>query len=325
MPYSRGSLDGARVGIWVSLSPVDGGERCGFRSFGVLLMLTFTFLGVGGAFTRRHYHSNVLVEAWADDPSRQNRPDDVLLIDFGASGPAALFALSEMAEFSYLRRDLQLDYSAIRGVFVTHTHADHIGGLEDMAFLSRFTYANAPRPELISDKRVIELLWDRSLRGGLEAVPGGLATLSDYFDVRELDHQIPDRRRFAMLDRYRFELFPTDHIRIHTKYDWPSFGFMVRDDQSEASVYFSGDTRFDLETHKLRLERADWVFHDAQLEDVPDPVHALISELRTMPESIRRKTYLYHYSDAWDQPAHQSAGAEFAGFVQQHLRYDILP
>jgi len=303
---------------------MDGGGRRGFGSFGVLLMLTFTFLGVGGAFTRRHYHSNVLVEAWADDPSRQNRPDDVLLVDFGASGPAAMSKLSEKTEFSYLRRGLQLDYSTIRAVFVTHTHADHIGGLEDMAFLSRFIHADAPKPELIGDKRVIELLWERSLRGGLEAAPGGLATLSDYFDVRELDHQIPDRRRFAMLDRYRFELFPTDHIRIHAKYDWPSFGLFARDDQSGASVFFSGDTRFDFEPYRPLLEQADFVFQDAQLEDVPEPVHALIGELRTMPESIRRKTHLYHYSDAWDQPAHQSAGADFAGFAQQHLRYNVL-
>ena len=152
-----------------------------------------------------------------------------------------------------------------------------------------------------------------------------LAKLSDYFEVRELDHQSAALRTFTMLDRYQFELFPTDHIRIHEKYDWPSFGLFVLSDQSDASVFFSGDTRFDFETHKPRLEQADLVFHDAQLEVIPDPVHALISELRTMPESIRRKTHLYHYSDAWQQPEHQAAAADFAGFVEQHRRYDVLP
>ena len=83
---------------------MDGGEQRGFKSVGVLLMLTFTFLGVGGAFTRRHYHSNVLVEAWADSPSQQNRPDEALLIDFGVQRDLpAMWALSEKAEFSYLR------------------------------------------------------------------------------------------------------------------------------------------------------------------------------------------------------------------------------
>ena len=56
-------------------------------------MLTFTFLGVGNAFAKRNYQSNILVEAWLKGSEAQDAPDDTLLIDFGTTGPLALHEL----------------------------------------------------------------------------------------------------------------------------------------------------------------------------------------------------------------------------------------
>ena len=292
-------------------------------------MLTFTFLGVGGAFARCLYQSNVLIEAWSRGPKHQQQPDDVLLVDFGATGPGALYALSGRPGFSYLRCGGRINYAAIRGVFVTHQHADHVGGLEDLAFASMFDpdadRTTSHKPELIGDTRVLGPLWDRTLRGGMEAAPGRLAVLEDYFTVRSLDHRDPQENRFYIADRYRAEPFPTDHIRIHAKYDWPSFGLTIADEASGASVFFSGDTRFDFDAHAERLKSARVAFHDVHLDDYPDPVHALLSELTTLPESIKRKTYLYHYADDWDEPRYRDALSQFAGPARQHVRYEVLP
>ena len=59
-------------------------------------MLTMTFLGVGSAFAKRNYNANILYEYWAkewDGPLPSSPPDDTLLVDFGVTGPLAIYAL----------------------------------------------------------------------------------------------------------------------------------------------------------------------------------------------------------------------------------------
>ncbi|MEZ6082862.1 MAG: hypothetical protein R3E58_02630 [Phycisphaerae bacterium] len=68
-------------------------------------MLTITFLGVGGAFAKRNYQSNALIEAWTQSPNAQVEPDDNLLIDFGSTGPLALHDLKDVDGFEYLNDD----------------------------------------------------------------------------------------------------------------------------------------------------------------------------------------------------------------------------
>ena len=50
----------------------------------------------------------------------------------------------------------------------------------------------------------------------------------------------------------------------------------------------------------LDEERARICFHDTQLCEQENPVHALLSEMRRLPEAVRKKTLLYHYGDDWD-------------------------
>ncbi len=293
-------------------------------------MLTLTFLGVGSAFAKRNFQSNALIEAWATGPSTQPQPDDTLLIDFGGTGPLALHSLKNKPGFDYLNHRGLIYYPAIRRIFVTHLHSDHIGGLEELVTINRYQYADPVtgqgfKPQLIGASEVIDNLWDHSLRGGLSAHRGGVAELKDYFDVvaiRPVHRGGPDR--FTMLDRYEFSLFPTDHIQIHRKYDWPSFGLSIRHARGGVSVLYSGDTRSDPDGLGPLMSAAKTVFHDVLLEDHPQPVHALISELRTLPPEIRKKTILYHYADNWDSEAFAFVETEFSGFAKPHYRYVLF-
>ncbi|RJP35120.1 MAG: MBL fold metallo-hydrolase [Phycisphaerales bacterium] len=289
-------------------------------------MLTLTFLGTGSAFAKRNFNSNALVEAWRDGPDRQSAPDATLLIDFGVTGPLALHALMGVAGFEYLRCGASADYRRIERVFVTHTHFDHVGGLEELAFcnlhVQRDDGGEPRRPMLLSGAPVIERLWEQSLRGGLGVLHGRAACLEDYFEAAAID--VGDGRGFRLLDRYRLDLFATDHIRLAEPYDWPSYGLCVRDESSGRSSFYSGDTRHDPAAFGPMLAAADVSFHEVQLGDEEDPVHARLDQLRLWPPEVRRRIWLYHYSDDWDAPRFASVAGEFAGFARPGRRYVLF-
>lgn len=292
-----------------------------------LQVLTLTFLGVGSAYAKRNFQSNALIEAWAGAPDVDDGPVDVLLVDFGTTGPLALHQLKNRRGFSYLNRDGQINYRAVSRVLVTHLHGDHVGGLEELAGMTAYFQDRdaAFKPELIGDRTVLEALWDQSLRGGLGAGRGGRSSLDDYFRVTSIDPRGEgDRDSFDIGKRYAVSIFRTDHIRRSQKHDWPSFGLLIRDRETQDTAFYSGDTRFDLDAHGEMIRSARIVFHEAQLLDDPNPVHTLLSDLRTLPETVRQRMFLYHYDDTWDDSVYSFVSDEFAGFAEPQRRYTLF-
>ena len=91
--------------------------------------MSIAFLGVGSAFTSaKDYQSNLLITAQSGKK---------MLIDCGSD---ARFSLAEWGLENNIEK---LDIDA---VYISHLHADHIGGLEWLAFSTYFN-PNIPKPK----------------------------------------------------------------------------------------------------------------------------------------------------------------------------------
>jgi ribonuclease BN (tRNA processing enzyme) len=77
--------------------------------------LSLFFIGVGSAFSKKHNQTNLLII----------KGKDHVLVDLGTKGPQALY-------------DLGLSVTQIKNILITHSHADHIGGLEEIALMGRY-------------------------------------------------------------------------------------------------------------------------------------------------------------------------------------------
>ena len=91
----------------------------------------------------------------------------------------------------------------------------------------------------------------------------------------------------------------------------------------DGRILFTSDTRFDRDLvvqfdEKFSLEA---IFHDCQF--YPGGVHASLDELKTLPENIKKKTYLTHYGDNWEKFEDDIRSAGFAGLAKQHVWYEF--
>ena len=252
--------------------------------------MKFTFLGSGSAFVlgNENYHSNILIEIG----------DDNLLFDAGTTIADALYY--------YGRKDV----FDIKNIFLTHNHADHNGGLEYIGFKRYFgTFPfGLDKPKLFSSRIILDELWNECLKGGMKYV-GAEPFLDTYFDVKPFT-RYGDIENFMVGDAI-FMPVPTDHCKC-----MPSYGLVVT--HNFISVLITGDSKIFDAIDEEMYEDADIIFHDCEVKDYPNSVHAQYHELNALPPEIKAKMYLYHYTTdngAIDLPDAVADG--FRGFVER--------
>jgi ribonuclease BN (tRNA processing enzyme) len=257
------------------------------------------FLGTGSAFAKSLFQNNLLIM----------KGDDHVMVDCGTKAPLALHSLG-------------LSTMDIRTFLITHSHADHVGGLEEVMLLNR--YVARKKADIIINTDYETLLWEMSLKGGSglnERHNGRDLAFSDFWNpLRPVPR--PDLPRGAEeinIGSINLKLIRTNHIPEQSE-SWQdshySVGLIIDD-----RIFFSGDTKFDPEliTRMDGIFNFEVIFHDVQF--FTGGIHASIEELSTLDRKLKERILLVHYGDKWRGHRKTAAEAGFMGFTKQKTRY----
>lgn len=248
-------------------------------------MMKLLFLGSGSAFTvgENNFHSNLLLIG---------EKGQKLLIDCGSD---IRFSLHQ-AGFSS---------TDITDIYISHLHADHVGGLEYIGLTTKFNH-NCSKPNLYLSKDIARAIWERSLAGGMELLEGETATLDTFFKVFACQ---PDS--FFIWENIRFNLVQVIHVNTGS-YLMPTYGLFFEINGTQ--IFFTSDTQFCQEILRPYYQKADLIFHDCEIPSFPTPVHTRYEQLVTLPAAIKNKMWLYDYPPG-ELPDAQKDG--FLGFVKR--------
>lgn len=258
------------------------------------MKMKLTFIGVGGAFTRKYYQSNMVLEV----------DDKRMLIDAGSDARHALHALG-------------LWYQDLHAVYISHLHADHAGGME---WLSLATYFDPTFVDATGAKRKLDLFLRSSLRDDLWGMlKGGCGiqniktSLRTFFNL----HSLAPNRPFKF-NGVSFRTVQTVHFVDDTEIV-PSFGLFWTAANGK-KVFLTTDTQFSPSSIQTFYNAADIIFHDCETSPFRTGVHAHYEDMKKLPANLKARMWLYHY---FDTPLPDAKADGFAGFVQQGQTFDL--
>lgn len=268
------------------------------------------FIGHGGAFAPISVgNSNMLLTS---DSGKK------MVFDFGATTPYIL------------RDEMGVDFKDIDAVYISHLHADHIGGMELLAFsryfIPKVENGVSVRPKLFAMRDLMKELWDSSLRGGLESFQGKIMSLTDYFDCKP----VSENKSFFW-EGYGFTPVQTVHVRsgyiiknsyglaiqkLEEKLNGSGTIRLFNPDRYDA--YITADTQFDQSLIEY-YRKSKTIFHDCETSKFRSHVHPNYEDLKTLPADCKKKMWLYHYGETIQTFKEDG----FAGFVKKGDEFEI--
>ncbi|KRE93793.1 MBL fold metallo-hydrolase [Frateuria sp. Soil773] len=227
------------------------------------------FLGVGAAHA---------VELGASAAVLERDGEPVLLIDCGPDT---------------LDRYLAAYGALPRALFITHTHMDHVAGMERLFIRLWFDERLRGKTRVFLHARLLPWLQAR-----VADYPGVLAEGGvNYWEAFQL---VPCTRGF-WLDGLWFDVFATRHHVPGT-----SYGIAL-----PGSFAYTGDTRPIPEVLEQHAGGGELVAHDCGLTG--NPSHTGIDDVeREYPPALRERLLLYHYGSAADGAALRGRGYRIA-------------
>ncbi|GAA0719981.1 MBL fold metallo-hydrolase [Dokdonella soli] len=178
-------------------------------------------------------------------------------------------------------------------IYITHTHMDHVGGLERLFYRIYFDSELRGAVRIYAHAALVPLLQARVADYPEVLAEGG----ANFWDAFRL---IPVSRGF-WCDGLWFDVFATRHHAPNT-----SFGIAL-----EGSVVWTGDTRPVPEMLGEYAAHGELVAHDCAL--VGNPSHTGLDDLaREYPAEMRSRLMLYHYANEADAATMEARGYRVA-------------
>ena len=232
--------------------------------------MKLTFLGTGGAFTeyRVNYYNNAVVETDAGP----------VLIDCGGTAPQSML-------------ELGIQPQDVAGVIITHTHGDHVGGLETLIWKRMYTGTMWLKTPVYAHPTILHQL-EYMLKYPLDEYTARSGTTQrDGFQAMVAAHPV---RRDFVIGGVRFTFSPTPHVVGEPDINKPCFGVLIERDGKQ--MYFTSDTIFRPEIGDL-FPDAEILYHECTFSPkFPGTVHSHYSDLLTLPASVRARIVLMHHT-----------------------------
>jgi len=230
-------------------------------------------LGIGNAFSAVNYSTCLALEAdgcW-------------LLID-------CPHPIRKMMREASASAAVDLDVSSVHAVVLTHLHADHISGVEGLAYYCRFILHRKVR--LAAHPSVAEHLWSGHLAASMRWTEGepGLPEienrLEDYFEL----HDVVEQRSLSS-GPFTISVYPARH-------SLPTTAIFV--EAAGRKFGYSADTAYDPQLIDW-LSPADLIVHESN----GGYSHTPYERLADLPSGLRKKMLAVHCPDGFDPPGRE--------------------